>query len=238
MKETNLDEIKAIAKSLLYVDIVESKIDTFLIHPFLNSRYMIFHSHDEHLTDILASPENLQKARDFFSKRIDEADDVWRILIYMHTPYRPLLFRLCYNYLSEKDYNHMLEEVWTGTENPNQDPNVSLKQWIKFFKKANKNLLMTKEELDFYNSLSDTEPIEIYRGVGHNRKPYGLSWTVKKETAEWFAKRWGNKYAYMFKTYCTKEDVLAYFNGRNENELVINVNNLDKNKVERINLDG
>lgn len=238
MKKTNLDAIKNTAKSLLYVDITKTEFDMFLIHPFLNNRFMMFSSHDEQLTDILASPENLQKARDFFSKRIDEADDVWRILMYMHTPYRPLLFKLCYKDLSEEDYNSMLEEVWTGTENPNQDPNISIKQWIKFFKKANKNLLMLENELDFYNSLSDTEPIKIYRGVGHDREPYGLSWTSKRETAEWFAKRWGNEQAYMFKTYCTKKDVLAYFNNRNENELVINVDNLDKNKVERINLNG
>jgi DNA polymerase-3 subunit alpha len=33
--------IKDIAKSLLYIDISETEIDTFLIHPFLNNRYMI-----------------------------------------------------------------------------------------------------------------------------------------------------------------------------------------------------
>ena len=97
---------------------------------------------------------------------------------------------------------------------------------------------MTEEELNVYNSLSDTESIEIYRGVGHGREPYGLSWTANVATAQWFAKRWENKDAYMLKTHCNKSDVLAYFNCRGEDELVVNVKNLDKSKMERIDLNG
>lgn len=238
MKKTNLDAIKNIARTLLYVDITETEFPFLLIHPFFNNRYMVFSIHDEQPTDILASSENLQKARDYFENKIDNADDIWQILMYMHTPYKPLLFKLCANDLSDKDYAQMLAGVWTSTENPNQDANVSIKEWIRFFKKANKNLLMTKEELAIYNSFNDTDEITIYRGVGHGREPYGLSWTATTTTAQWFAKRWNNKDAYMFKTICKKADVLAYFNSRNENELVINVNNLDKSKIERIDLNG
>lgn len=238
MKETNLDAIKSTARTLLYVDITETEFPFCLIHPFLNNRYMSFNNKDRQLIDILASDENLQKARDFFEERINQAEDVWRILMYMHTPYRPLLFKLCANDLSDEDYAQMLVEVWTGTENPNQDANVKIPQWIRFFKKAKKELLMTEEELNVYNSLSDTEPIEIYRGVGHGREPYGLSWTANVATAQWFAKRWENKDAYMLKTHCNKSDVLAYFNCRGEDELVVNVKNLDKSKMERIDLNG
>ena len=238
MKVTNLDAIKSTARSLLYVDIVETEFPFLLIHPFLNNRYMSFSSKDMKLVDILASEDNLRQARDFIEDKINKAEDVWRILMYMHTPYRPLLFKLCAKDLSDEDYAQMLVEVWTGTENPNQDANVTIPQWISFFKKANKELLMTEAELKVYNSLSDTEHIEIYRGVGRGREPYGLSWTANTETAQWFAKRWENTDAYMFKTYCTKADVLAYFNCRGEDELVINIKNLDKRKMERIKLNG
>lgn len=238
MKKTNLDAIKDTACVLLYVDITETEFPFLLIHPFFNSRYIMFDIHDKQPTDILASPENLQKARDYLEKKIDNADSIWQILMYMHTPYRPLLFKLCANDLSDGDYAQMLAEVWTSTENPNQDANVSIKEWIRFFKKANKNLLMTEDELTIYNSFNDTDEIAIYRGVGHRREPYGLSWTLNTTTAQWFAKRWDNKDAYMFKTTCKKADVLAYLNRRNEDELVVNVNNLDKSKIERIDLNG
>ena len=42
----------------------------------------------------------------------------------------------------------------------------------------------------------------------------------------------------MFKTTCKKADILAYFNCRGEDELVVNVKNLDKSKMERIDLNG
>lgn len=238
MKETNLDAIKSVARTLLYVDVTETEFPFLLIHPFLNNRFMCFSNQDRTLIDILASDENLQKARDFFEKKINDADDVWRILMYMHTPYRPLLFKLCASDLSDEDYAQMLVEVWTGTENPNQDANVKITEWIRFFKKAKKDLLMTENELAIYNGLNDTEEITIYRGVGHGREPYGLSWTANTATAQWFANRWNNQDAYMFKTTCKKTDVLAYFNCRGEDELVVNIKNLDKSKMERIDLNG
>lgn len=138
MKETNLNAIKSVARTLLYVDITETEFPFLLIHPFLNNRFMSFSNQDRTLIDILASDENLQEGRDFFEKKINEADDVWRILMYMHTPYRPLLFKLCANDLSDEDYAQMLVEVWTGTENPNQDANVKITEWIRFLKRQRK----------------------------------------------------------------------------------------------------
>ncbi len=49
---------------------------------------------------------------------------------------------------------------------------------------------MTKEELKIFNSLPDE--FTIYRGVGHKRKK-GLSWTLSKDTAEWFMNRYEGK---------------------------------------------
>lgn len=234
MKKTNLDAIKNTAYTLLYVDVTETEIPFCLVHPFLSNRYMSFSTKDRQLIDILASEENLQKARDFYKERIKQARDVWQILMYTHKPYRPLLFKLCADDLSDEDYAQMLAEVWTGTENPNQDANVSIPQWIKLFKKADKQYLMDDDERKFYDSLPDDEPITVYRGVGQGREPYGLSWTVNEKTARWFANRWHNPDAYMFKGQCFKKDVLAYFNGRGEDELVVSVKNIIN--MERINL--
>lgn len=50
---------------------------------------------------------------------------------------------------------------------------------------------MTKEELKIFNSLPDE--FTIYRGVGHKRKEKGLSWTLSKDTAEWFMNRYEGK---------------------------------------------
>jgi hypothetical protein len=235
MKKTNLDNIKQIADMLLYVDIEETEFDMFLIHPFLNNKYMVLENRNE-FVNILASEENTQRAREFYSKRINNAESVEEILYLMHKPYRPLLFKLCYSDMSVKDYNNILKEIWTGVENPNQDCNVSIRQWISFFKNANKNIIMIKEEKQHYDQLPDDYPITIYRGVGKGREPYGLSWTENISTAEWFAKRWNNDEAYVLKTQCFKKNIFAYFNIRGEDELVINVNAIKKNNIERIDL--
>ena len=241
MKETNLKAVKDMAKTLLYCDILETEFDTFLIHPFMNQRFFcpgLNTDNKINMIDILESEENLNIARNKYSEMINDAKNIYHILMLMHKPFRPLLFKLCYKDLSEEDYAEVLKEIWTGTENPNQDANVSIKQWIRFFKKADKKLIMNKEEYNFYNKLPDEEPITIYRGVGKGREPYGLSWTNNLETAKWFANRWQNTEAYMFKTQCYKKDIFAYFNSRGEDELVTNVNVLDKNNIERIDLNG
>lgn len=230
-KKTDIEQVRQIAETLLYVDVKETEFVWFLVHPFFNQRHIMLHKDDKTLTDILASKENLDKARKLYLEMIREAD-LWRIVCLMHKPYRPLLFKLAHEYLSEEDYNELLAYVWTGTENPNQDANVSIPQWIRFFKKANMQYLMSEEDREFYDNLPDG-PITVYRGVGQGREPYGLSWTINEDTARWFANRWKNPDAYMFKGQCYKKDVLAYFNSRGEDELVVSVKDIIN--IERIN---
>ena len=51
----------------------------------------------------------------------------------------------------------------------------------------------------------------------------GLSWTLSKNTAEWFAKRhlFGKKgYGYLFYGEIKRKDIIALFDCRNEREVV------------------
>ena len=235
-KETNLEEVKNIALTLLHIDPEPTEF-LFNIHPFITEFIRPFKINGEiKYININKNKEYYKKTLEEFTERINKAEKVDYIFILMHKPYRPLYFKMISKYLSEKDYNEWLQEVWTGTENPNQDPNVSISKWISFFNKANKKLLMTEEDYNVYNSLPDNEPLIIYRGVGKGREPFGLSWTKNTNTAEWFAKRWQNDCPYMFRAKCYKKDVLAYFNVRGEDELVVNVKNIFD--VERIDLNG
>jgi hypothetical protein len=48
----------------------------------------------------------------------------------------------------------------------------------------------------------------------------GISWTLSKEVAVWFARRWQDKGLPMVVTgKCRKRDVLGYTNGRKEQEI-------------------
>jgi hypothetical protein len=81
---------------------------------------------------------------------------------------------------------------------------------------------MSDGELNVFNNLP--ENLTIYRGVGVGRKKMGLSWTENCDKADWFAKRFNQngKQGYLLKAEINKKGILAYFNSRNEDELIVN----------------
>ena len=232
--ETNLEYAKTVAKQLLYIEPKRTSIPFIISHPYVCND-MVYDIKTKQFLNIFEDG-NMEKIIDSFLGLIDKADSLGHLFMYINKPYRAVYFKMINKELSEEDYNEYLAYVWTDSENPNQDPNVSIPLWIKFFKKANKDMLMSSEDKEKYNNLPEDDKILIYRGVGKGREPFGLSWTDNIKTATWFANRWGNDEAYMFKASCYKKDVLAYFNSRNENELVVNVKNIFD--VEKVMLNG
>ena len=93
------------------------------------------------------------------------------------------------------------------------------------FQKASAEDLMVLDERRKLAELPD-EP-EIYRGVTEKNKDNirAMSWTMKQETAEWFAKRFGSK-GKVYRAKVRKEDILAVFLGRNESEVIVDPKNL------------
>ena len=86
---------------------------------------------------------------------------------------------------------------------------------------------MNEEEYAAYRSLEN--PVTVYRGVTpYNAKNIkALSRTLDRDTAEWFAHRFGEEGA-VYKAQIPKEHILAYFNGRNESEVVVNPQYLEQ----------
>jgi hypothetical protein len=122
-------------------------------------------------------------------------------------------------------YWHALRTAYTDTDNL-----YYYKDLIKIAfqrEEPNRSELMNPNELEFYNSLP--EEVEIYRGLTiaeQNSKNFGVSWTLKKEVAEFFA----YKYLRNFSTEAeaktvqhlivNKKNIIAYFNGRDEHEVI------------------
>jgi hypothetical protein len=106
----------------------------------------------------------------------------------------------------------LLVDAWTSAEGPS----VCRKHWVKLFKyfKKRKELLMTEEELEFFNNLP--EEITIYRGAESIK---GISWTLSKENAEWFAKRFEINGTVFEKT-VKISDCFCYLNEREEQEII------------------
>lgn len=87
--------------------------------------------------------------------------------------------------------------------------------------------LMTKEELKYFDALP--EQITIYRGMTENelmQKSFGCSWTLKKETAEFFAYTYQRNFAtkhlkkVVHEMTINKSDVIAFLNNRDEFEII------------------
>jgi hypothetical protein len=77
---------------------------------------------------------------------------------------------------------------------------------------------MDEQELETLKSL-DNELV-VYRGCVKNLNENGLSWTLDKNQAKWFANRF-EKDGVVLEKRISKKNIVAYFNGRNEEEVIV-----------------
>jgi len=230
VKKTNYQAVKNTALSFLHLPIEETDFSPIVVmHPIFESGFVSAKVNGEFkIINILESEDNLQMAIKIWETNFNNADTVEKIYGFIRKSYRLTFLKFVKPYLSEKDFATLLADAWISSENPNQDVNVSTKTAISWFKQANKKYLMSKEEYDYYESLPQT--VTVYRGVAVGRNPKGLSWTCNLKTAEWFANRFNteNKQGYIQYLEVDKSLVLAYFNGRDEDEIVLDTTNIMK----------
>jgi len=136
------------------------------------------------------------------------------------------------NLLNEKDFNTYLDEGYTLTEFPTLSGKKPLKE---MFDNSNPKLLMEKKDYEKYLKLPDK--VTVYRGLQHKTADIkSLSWTLDKDVATFFAKRWVNagiqkKINPVYKAKIDKEHIYMYDNEREEEEIV-----LDYTKLQNITL--
>jgi len=104
-------------------------------------------------------------------------------------------------------------EIWIDSEGIHNNLYV----WKRCFKyiKDNKIIIMDDEDKKIYDNLPDE--VTIYRGSVYED---GISWTLSKEKAEWFRDRFDEKDSKVFEKTIQKKDIIAYFNGRDEQEII------------------
>jgi hypothetical protein len=106
------------------------------------------------------------------------------------------------------------------TEFPWQNQSEWKKLWSS--SRPEKQFAMSMEEREALALLPDE--LTIYRGVGQGDNVDGLSWTLSREKAIWFARRFGGDLlitALLITATANKQDVHAFLNGQNEQEIVI-----------------
>jgi len=228
----NLEKIKICAKLLLHnIEPIANKELPFIIyHPFISQNPAPYKDESGVLgfVDVFKDKNKLIKQ---IEKYIDEAKSFQNILFMVSQPYQLLFFNLNKDCLSEKNYNEYLKYIWLLTEFPNADKNVSVNESLELFKNSNKNLIMSVQEKMKLKSLPDE--VTIYRGGHKKNNSKALSWTDDYEQALWFAKRFDNN-GYVLQATIKKDDIIAYFDERNEKELIIDFNKIYNLKTEKI----
>jgi hypothetical protein len=126
-------------------------------------------------------------------------------------------------YMSDKEYWESLGSSYVENDyNPK-----SLKTLQKLFSSSRnfKEDLMDEDEKIYFSALP--EKVKIYRGMSleeSKSKEYKISWTLDKSVADIFVQR--NSLLYKPKVFIVenlevnKSDLLCYFNGRNEHEVI------------------
>lgn len=133
-------------------------------------------------------------------------------------PYRVEAFIKIADKLSNTDYWRLLSDVWIDTENQYAYVN----EWKKLLssKRSNRHYMMTEEEDNTLRSLP--AQVTIYRGCQKGINEDGLSWTLDKSKAEFFANRFSKKGIILERT-VSKNDIVAILLGRGESEVICEV---------------
>lgn len=223
-KETNLTEIKNILKDFLHMPVEETEYSPIVVqHPIFESGISYVNNK---MTDIM-TPEGFAAVAKQVEEDIDKIDDAFGCVNILRQSYYLTFLKFAKESLSLSDFSMLLGKFWTEEENPNGDVNVPVSLSARWFKSADKRVLMYDDEYKTYKDLP--EAFTAYRGVTPGRNPDGMSWTRDLSKADWFSRRFGD--GYVLEGIANKKDVLAFFSRRGKEEVVIEAKKV-KNKKE------
>lgn len=113
----------------------------------------------------------------------------------------------------------LVSYVWCDSENIWQNLDEWGDVWQSEF--PHRERAMDEDERVSLGAMPDV--IEVYRGYTHPDGLRGMSWTVDREQAIWFAQRFAmmeGRAPHLATGHVRKGDVFAYFNRRSESEIV------------------
>ena len=102
MRETtDIQSVKTVARWLLWTDVHKTPYSPIIVqHPFTSSGLTVLGGATE-IIDITESTQNLQRWREYISKKIDRADDVIAVYIMLNKTYGLTFLKYAKQYLSE-----------------------------------------------------------------------------------------------------------------------------------------
>jgi len=234
MRDTDFNKVKSVAKIFLYLQVQETSTSPAVVqHPFIATGFVMLKDKEAPegiIINVLEDKDGLRRFRNMVESEIDKADSIFKLTYLITKPYRMVLLKHIAPYLSPADIGSYLNDTWSLVEYISMDVDVSKADFVKLLKKSDPNTLMDESDRRALEALTDI--VEIYRGVTdyNHRHVKSLSWSLDKGKARWFANRF-NQGGYVYQATIKKSDILAYFAGRGESEVVV-----DPSKLENIEL--
>lgn len=225
------DKILMIVNFLMDLDIgmIEGLSPIRVSHPFIEEG-VSFNLKTGEVINLIEDEEAFKREKELRLKRMRNMSPM-QIAFCVSKPYRMLYLSLAFPYLAKKEKSEIMHEVWISVENINGNINVSQMEILKMLRKCNPKYLMGRENYEVYENLPDT--FVVYRGLQENAQEDGLSWTLSKDVAEWFASRFEND-GEIIEKIVHKTEVIAYFNDRDEKEIVLDIKKvLRREKAEK-----
>jgi uncharacterized protein len=186
--------------------------EQWIMHPLIHEPF--FPGTEAHLNERLA----------FKRKLIQEALDKgnwYGVILHHERPYRVAIFEELVSGRIDDDAEwwEVVSHIWTDSENIWQE----LARWRSLFTGAPAGDPMNDEEREVFDALPDK--ITVYRGTAApDGMGSGMSWTLNKERADWFARRfYGLDHLAEPKVITAvvgKEVAIGYLAGRGEEEIV------------------
>lgn len=196
-----------------------------IFHPLLHEPFCIPELNHHYNRRFQYNKEALEKA-------LDSQD--WEGYVFIHErPYRIEAFVNIMDRLNDESYWRILSATWIDTENYFQFKDV----WHSLLSsnRPKREAMMDEDDRKVYDALPDV--FTIYRGrepgdplsrLGkRDIKKFGMSWTLKLEVAQFFAKRF-QRYPtnrgitpLIYEAKVERKNIIAYLGGRNEAEVLV-----------------
>lgn len=163
----------------------------------------------------------IQKAR--FSK--DYSHYIW-----LHErPWRLTAFLDICHEMSDDEYFPLLGQVWIDSENIHQ----MFDEWCQLLQDnyEGARYMGSEDDIAVLDSLPDE--VTIYRGFTHNGGEKGLSWTLDRKMALFFARRFGAS-SRIATGRIAKDKILAYLSGRGEAEIIAFYSDVQDVRIEGV----
>ncbi|CAM6053398.1 unnamed protein product [Sphagnum tenellum] len=242
-KKADLDAIARLqnmfAPEPLHPDLVPYLRDTDHIGQMIHHKLVISIMHSDAMNKMVNRRYEQTKAM------VDEAyaSADWQRYVFLHErPYRfdalmeimePSGFWVIDNPERANAFWRLVSSVWIDSENIHENYNDWHEIWSSDPKPV-AEAVMDEDDRATFAALP--EMVKVWRGATHKNVANGLSWTIDKNKAEWFARRFSNpdRPSYIASGRVTRNNILAYFGGRNEKEVIIIPEHVMNVKVRRV----